>query len=83
MVAKDAKLCEFEIEAGSTVYIFGGEELPEEHFIFWNFVSSSRETIEKAKEDWVNHRFPKVPGDDDYVPMPQAQKNSRIKGNEK
>ncbi|MFV0235172.1 pirin family protein [Empedobacter falsenii] len=83
LVAKDAKLCEFEIEAGSTVYIFGGEELPEEHFIFWNFVSSSRETIEKAKEDWVNHRFPKVPGDDDYVPMPQAQKNSRIKGNEK
>ncbi|MFV0180873.1 pirin family protein [Empedobacter falsenii] len=83
LVAKDAKLCEFEIEAGSTVYIFGGEGLPEEHFIFWNFVSSSRETIEKAKEDWVNHRFPKVPGDDDYVPMPQAQKNSRIKGNEK
>ena len=83
LVAKEATLCEFEIAAGSTVYIFGGEELPEEHFIFWNFVSSSRETIETAKEDWINHRFPKVPGDDDYVPIPQAQQKTKVKENEK
>lgn len=83
LVAKEATLCEFEITAGSTVYIFGGEELPEEHFIFWNFVSSSRETIETAKEDWINHRFPKVPGDDDYVPIPQAQQKSKVKENDK
>ena len=76
-------MCEFELAAGSTVYIFGGEELPEEHFIFWNFVSSSRETIETAKENWINHRFPKVPGDDDYVPIPQAQQKSKVKENEK
>ena len=66
----------------ATVYLFGGEPFDEERFIFWNFVSSSRDTIETAKEDWINHRFPKVPGDDDYVPLPQAQANSKVKGNE-
>ncbi len=80
LIAKDAKLCEFEIKAGSTVYIFGGDELPEERFIFWNFVSSSSEKIEKAKQDWVNHRFPKVPGDDDYVPIPAAQLKAKPSG---
>ena len=79
LVAKDAKLCEFEMTAGTTVYIFGGEALPEEHFIFWNFVSSSRETIEKAKEDWINDRFPHVPNETGRVPLPEAQAKSKLK----
>ncbi|MEG0187974.1 pirin family protein [Algoriella sp.] len=83
LVAKDAKLCEFEMKAGTTVYIFGGDALPEERFIFWNFVSSSSEKIEKAKQDWINHKFPKVPEDDDYVPIPPAQINARPSGGEK
>jgi len=63
LVAKDTKLCEFEIEADTTVYIFGGEPFPEERFIYWNFVSSSKERLEQAKEDWKAQRFPKVPGE--------------------
>lgn len=43
LVAKDAKLCEFEIEEKSKTYIFGGEPLPEERYILWDFVSSSKE----------------------------------------
>ena len=74
LVAKDAKLCEIEIKANTTIYLFGGDAFPEEHFIYWNFVSSSKEKIEQAKEDWKNHNFPKVPGDDDYVPMPDYTK---------
>ena len=77
LVAKDATLCEIEIKAGSTIYIFGGDAFPEERFIYWNFVSSSKERLDQAKEDWVNHRFPLVPGDDDYVPMPDYKNKNK------
>lgn len=75
LIAKDSKLCEFEIAANTTVYIFGGEPFSEERFIFWNFVSSSKERIEKAKTDWENQTFPKVPGETEFVPLPPALKN--------
>lgn len=70
LIAKDTKLCEFEMEANTTVYIFGGEPFSEERFIFWNFVSSSKDRIEKAKTDWTNQTFDKVPGETEFVPLP-------------
>lgn len=70
LIAKDAKLCEFEIAANSTVYIFGGEVFPEERFINWNFVSSSKKRLQQAKADWIAQRFPKVPGETEFVPFP-------------
>lgn len=70
LIAKDATLCTFKISAGATVYIFGGQPFEEERFIYWNFVNSDKAIIEKAKEDWRDHRFPKVVGDDGYVPLP-------------
>jgi redox-sensitive bicupin YhaK (pirin superfamily) len=74
LIAKDTKLCEFEMGENTTVYIFGGEPFPEERFINWNFVSSSKERIEQAKEDWINQRFPKVAGETDFVPYPQLKR---------
>lgn len=71
MITKDSKLCEFELGENSTVYIFGGDPFPEERFINWNFVSSSKERIQQAKEDWINQQFPKVPGETDFVPYPK------------
>lgn len=77
LIAKDTKLCSFEVEANTTVYIFGGEPLPEEHYIFWNFVHTDKAVIEQAKKDWENQNleaFPKVPGDDnEYVPLPKKK----------
>ncbi|WP_288763869.1 pirin family protein [uncultured Weeksella sp.] len=71
LITKEAHLCIFEVLAGSIVYIFGGEPFPEERFIRWNFVSSSKETLDQAEDDWRNHRFSKVYNDEeDYVPMP-------------
>lgn len=70
LIAKDAHLCEFEIGANSTIYIFGGEVFPEERFIMWNFVSSSKERLEKAKSDWINDYFPSIPGETERVPFP-------------
>jgi redox-sensitive bicupin YhaK (pirin superfamily) len=74
LIAKDSKLCEFEIGNNSTVYIFGGEPFPEERYIDWNFVSSRKERLEQAKQDWINQRFPKVPGESSFVPYPQLGK---------
>lgn len=79
LIANDTKLCEFEMLPETTVYIFGGTPFPEQRYIFWNFVSSRAERIEQAKEDWVNKKFPLVPGDDGYVPLPDYLKNFKPK----
>ncbi|SMC50879.1 pirin family protein [Moheibacter sediminis] len=79
LIAKDAKLCEFEMTENTTVYIFGGEAFPEERFIYWNFVSSEREKIEQAKQDWLEQKFPKVPGETDFVPLPPQNPNIKMK----
>jgi redox-sensitive bicupin YhaK (pirin superfamily) len=75
LVAKDSKLCEFTLGPNSTIYIFGGEAFPEERFIYWNFVASSRELIEDAKTKWLNQEFAKVPGETDFVPLPPQTRN--------
>lgn len=71
LVAKDAKLCSFTMEAHATIYIFGGDPFPEERFIYWNFVSSDREKIEQAKQKWQEQAFEPVPGETDFVPLPE------------
>ena len=53
--------------------LLGGAPIDGERFIWWNFVSSSKERLERAKSDWKNGRFPKVPGDDvEFIPLPDA-----------
>ena len=71
LIAKESSLCEFEMEENSTIYIFGGEAFPEQRYIFWNFVSSSSEKIEEAKQPWINQEFPKIEGESGYVPLPE------------
>ena len=51
--------------------LIGGEPLPEERHIFWNFVSSDPERIEQAKADWKAGRFGTVPGDQEFIPLPE------------
>ncbi|WP_028664568.1 pirin family protein [Runella zeae] len=79
LVAKNPQLCEFTIEANSTVYVFGGEPFLEERFIFWNFVATSQDLIDKAKEDWQNDRFPRIEGEGDLVPLPSPIPNLKPK----
>ena len=50
--------------------IVGGEPLPEKRFIYWNFVSSSADRLEQAKADWRERRFPDVPGESEFIPLP-------------
>jgi len=49
----------------------GGDALTGERIIWWNFVSSSRERLERAKEDWREKRFDAVPGETDFIPLPE------------
>lgn len=54
----------------SRIAIIGGVP-PGRRFIDWNFVSSRRERIAQARDDWRQGRFPKVPGDEDeFIPLP-------------
>jgi redox-sensitive bicupin YhaK (pirin superfamily) len=55
----------------SRLLLLGGEPMDGPRHIWWNFVSSSRERIEQAKEDWAQKRFGLVPGDEiDFIPLP-------------
>ena len=54
--------------------LFGGEPLEARRHMWWNFVSSSRERIEQAKQDWVAGRFGLIPGDDEaFIPLPDSK----------
>jgi redox-sensitive bicupin YhaK (pirin superfamily) len=77
LVSKAEDTCKIRPESGTHLFIFGGQALPEERYIDWNFVSHSREKIDKARDLWINKGFPKVPGDNTYVPLPgkDRQKN--------
>ena len=79
LVAKDASLCEFTMNENTTVYIFGGEAFPEPRHIYWNFVATSHELIEDAKERWTAQTFPKIPGETGFVPLPPQNPNFNIK----
>jgi redox-sensitive bicupin YhaK (pirin superfamily) len=69
----DADEVSITAESDTLCLILGGEPLEGERHIFWNFVSSSRERIELAKQAWreyPNAQFGQVPDDDGYVPLP-------------
>ncbi|MGP0089693.1 MAG: pirin family protein [Xanthobacteraceae bacterium] len=55
----------------SRLMFLGGAALEGPRYIWWNFVSSSRERIESAKEDWKMNRFAPVPGDFEFIPLPE------------
>jgi redox-sensitive bicupin YhaK (pirin superfamily) len=58
---------------GAHFMLFGGASLGSPRYIWWNFVSSSRERIEQAKEEWRTGRFDIVPGDEEeFIPLPET-----------
>ena len=56
----------------ASAMLLGGEAFSTQRHVFWNFVSSSRDRINQAKEDWKARRFPLVPGDEEeFIPLPE------------
>ena len=59
--------------SSARLMLLGGQAFPTPRFVFWNFVSSSRDRINQAKEDWKALRFPLIPGDDqEFIPLPEV-----------
>ena len=57
--------------APTRLMLLGGEPMDGPRHIWWNFVSSSKERIEQAKADWQAGRFAPVPGDAEFIPLPE------------
>jgi redox-sensitive bicupin YhaK (pirin superfamily) len=58
--------------APSRLIVIGGAPLDGQRHIYWNFVASTRERIERAKADWKAGRFDVVPGDEhEFIPLPE------------
>jgi redox-sensitive bicupin YhaK (pirin superfamily) len=51
--------------------IVGGAAMDGPRYIWWNFVASSQSRIEQAKSDWKAGRFEPVPGDSEFIPLPE------------
>lgn len=87
MWVKDVAVAELEIEAlePSSIMLLGGASVGQ-RFIYWNFVSSTKEAIEQAKRDWASgpgsDRFSPIPGDDqEYIPLPEDAHTQPPQGN--
>lgn len=70
LISKTDEECEICLNKNTQILLFGGKPFPEERLLSWNFVSHSKERLQRAKEDWDNKLFPKVPGDETYIPFP-------------
>lgn len=71
LISETDNECCMDLSEGTRVLLFGGEAFPEPRHMYWNFVSSDLARIEQAKRDWEAKRFPKVEGDDTYIPLPK------------
>jgi redox-sensitive bicupin YhaK (pirin superfamily) len=74
LISKTEDECRVSLKKGTRLLLFGGKPLDKEPLLMWNFVSSSKERLLQAKSDWEQKLFPKVPGDDTYIPFPEPKK---------
>ena len=70
LVLANDRACEVRACDAATLMLRGGAPLAGPRAIWWNFVASDEARIEAAKRDWAADRFPKVPGDDERMPLP-------------
>lgn len=84
-VGKSSENLDIEALEDSHLMFLGGKPVGQ-RFIYWNFVSSSKENIEQAMRDWHSGpldqgRFRKIPGDDaDFIPLPDTPPDINPKG---
>ncbi|MGB6054109.1 MAG: pirin-like C-terminal cupin domain-containing protein, partial [Burkholderiaceae bacterium] len=58
-------------KTAARLILLGGEPMDGARYLSWNFVSSSAERIEQAKDDWRAQRFARVPGESGFIPLPE------------
>jgi redox-sensitive bicupin YhaK (pirin superfamily) len=59
-------------KSASRIALLGGAPLESKRHIWWNFVASAPERIEQAKRQWADGKFPPVPGDTEFIPLPPS-----------
>jgi len=69
--APDAEIVVEAVDGPARLMALGGEPIDGPRHVWWNFVSSSRERMEQAKADWKSGRFPVVPGEHEFIPLPE------------
>lgn len=62
---------EIKAVSAARLMLFGGERMDGDRHIWWNLVSSSRELMEAAKQRWREQRFPPVPDETEFIPLPE------------
>ena len=57
------------------VVLLGGAPLDAPRYMWWNFVASSESLLQQARQDWREQRYPMVPGDAEFIPLPADQRS--------
>jgi redox-sensitive bicupin YhaK (pirin superfamily) len=57
--------------SNARIMLLGGQAMDGPRHLWWNFVHSSKERIDQAKEDWKRGRFDSVPGEHEFIPLPE------------
>ncbi len=70
LVLKRGRDIDIRAAEDSRFVVIGGDAMDGPRHMFWNFVSSRKDRIEVAKADWKARRFPEVPGETDFIPLP-------------
>jgi redox-sensitive bicupin YhaK (pirin superfamily) len=71
LVFRPGDVISIKAQSNARVMLLGGEPMDGPRHIWWNFVSSSKDKIEAAKDDWKRGRFAIVPGDEtDFIQLP-------------
>jgi hypothetical protein len=74
-ILKPGQAMTLRADSDARVMLLGGEAFSTLRHVWWNFVSSSRDRINQAKQDWKDGKFPLVPGDsDEFIPIPEVPK---------
>lgn len=71
LVLKPGKTVTVTASSGpARLMLLGGEPMDGPRAVVWNFVSSSAERLEQAREDWRQQRFPSIAGESEWIPFP-------------
>lgn len=71
LVLEEGRDVTIEADAPARCVVLGGDPLDGPRHLWWNFVSSSKDRIEKAKADWKEGRFPTITGETEFIPLPE------------
>lgn len=74
LVFPEGQALEVSAAADARVVVLGGEKLKEPRHLWWNFVATSKERIERAKTEWRANTMGIVRGENDRIPLPEEQR---------